>query len=702
MGGEDYDRVSMDGVLLEGDPVRVGPYRIVRRLGEGGMGVVYLAEAPSGEQVAVKLIHRHLAADSEFRRRFRREVETARRVARFSTAAVLDADVDGPTAYLVTEYVPGPTLLEEVRRRGPLRGSALEGLAVSTATALRAIHAAGVVHRDLKPSNVLLSPLGPKVIDFGLARLADGSTQSMLALGTPAYMSPEQARREKVTTASDIFSWGGVMVFAATGSPPFGSGPGQDVLYRVVHDEPQLPRIDGVLGELVARALAKDPAARPTAEQLVDALAAGHTRNLTAPLPSPRPDATPSTGPSTVPSTVPSGAARRRWPVRAAAAGLVVACLVATGALLALSGTDDDGAPAMRRQGVAGGNPLREGARLFAPPDGDAARQAQVWEAQGRAADAALMRALARVPQAIRLAGGGPEQVRRTVQDTMAQAARQDAVPVFVTDFVPQRDCHNGGAASPEAYRAWIDAVAQGIGDGRAVVALEPAGLSRAPGTPECPAGGPQALRQRYADLGYAVTRLGGLPRTAVYLDGGLADWPSLEASAERLAAAGVAGADGFYLNVNGHRPTRDSVAWGVRLAKCVHLRLSAGATACPEDALRHVPDDTAELPRFVVDTSRNGTGEWRPPPGRFADPQEWCNPPGRGAGARPTTTDTGHALVDALLWLNDPGRSTMRCTRGTAGPEDPVYGVVTPDAGRWWPELALERARNAVPPLTE
>lgn len=685
----------MDGALLEGDPDRVGPYRILRRLGEGGMGTVYLAEAPSGERVAVKLIHRRLAADAEFRRRFRREVETARRVARFCTAAVLDADVDGPTAYLVTEYVPGPTLLEEVRRHGPLRGSALEGLAVSTATALRAIHAAGVVHRDLKPSNVLLSPVGPKVIDFGLARLlADGATQSMLTLGTPAYMSPEQARREKVTTASDVFSWGGVVVFAASGSPPFGSGPGQDVLYRVVHDEPEIPPLDGVLGELVARALAKDPAARPTAEQLVDALTAGHTRHLTAPLPAPRPGG----APSATPSTVPPGAARRRWPVRAAA-GLVATGLLAAGALVALSG--GDAAPAGQGPAAAGGHPLRGGATLYVPPDGDAARQAQIWERAGRTADAALMRALARVPQAIRLAGGGPDEVRRTVRDTMARAARQDAVPVFVTDFVPMRDCHNGGAASPEAYRAWIDGVADGIGDGRAVVALEPAGLSRAPGTPECPQGGPQALRQRYADLGYAVNRLGGLARTAVYLDGGLAGWPSLEASAERLAAAGVAGADGFYLNVNGHRPTPESVAWGIRLAKCVHLRLS-GASGCPEDALRAVPDDADGLPRFVVDSSRNGTGEWQPPPGRFADPQEWCNPPGRGVGARPATTGTGHVLVDALLWLNDPGRSTMHCTRGTAGPEDPVYGVVTPDTGEWWPELALERARNAVPPLTE
>ena len=280
---------------------------------------------------------------------------------------------------------------------------------------------------------------------------------------------------------------------------------------------------------------------------------------------------------------MPPGAARRRWPVRAAA-GLVATGLLAAGALVALSG--GDAAPAGQGPAAAGGHPLRGGATLYVPPDGDAARQAQIWERAGRTADAALMRALARVPQAIRLAGGGPDEVRRTVRDTMARAARQDAVPVFVTDFVPMRDCHNGGAASPEAYRAWIDGVADGIGDGRAVVALEPAGLSRAPGTPECPQGGPQALRQRYADLGYAVNRLGGLARTAVYLDGGLAGWPSLEASAERLAAAGVAGADGFYLNVNGHRPTPESVAWGIRLAKCVHLRLS-GASGCPEDALR-------------------------------------------------------------------------------------------------------------------
>ena len=674
----------MHGVLLDGDPTRVGRYRILRRLGEGGMGVVYLAETPLGERVAVKLIHRHLAADADFRRRFRREVDAARRVAPFSTAAVLDAEVDGRTAYLVTEYVPGPTLLEAVRTRGPLSGSGLEGLAVSMAMALRAIHAADVVHRDFKPSNVLLSPVGPKVIDFGLAQLADASTQSIAVLGTPAYMSPEQARRGAVTAASDIFSWGGVVTFAATASPPFGTGSGQDVLYRVVHDEPELPPIGGVLGELVARALAKDPAERPTAEQLVDALAAGHTRYLTGPVPPP-----------------PPRPASARWRPRRVAvwAGVAALGLVTAGALLAVRG---DGGPAGGPPAAAAGeNPLRAGNPvLYARADTDAARQAATWEAEGRAADAALMRALAEVPQATWLGRGTPDRVAGVVRDTMTAAGRQDAVPVFVTDFVPARDCFNGGADDGEAYRAWIDGVAEGIGDGRAVVALEPAGLSRAPGTPECPRGGEQALRQRVDDLAYAVTRLGGLARTAVYLDGGLAGWPSLEASADRLVDAGVSRADGFYLNLMGYRTTAESTDWGVRLAKCVHLRLAAAGASCAQQALEAVPDDASALPRFVIDTSRNGNGEWRPPPGRFPDPQEWCNPPGRGAGARPTTA-TGHPLADALLWLNSPGHSSARCTRGTPGPADPVYGVVTPDAGQWWPELALDRARNAVPPLT-
>ncbi|WP_182906159.1 serine/threonine-protein kinase [Microbispora sp. H13382] len=207
--------------LRAGDPAQVGPYRLLRRLGEGGMGTVYLGEAPDGTHVAVKLLHHTIAADPGFRRRFRREVEAAKRVARFCTAAVLDAEVDGETVYLVTEYVPGPTLREAVERDGPLRGSNLDGLAVSIATALRAIHAAGIIHRDLKPGNVLLSPVGPKVIDFGVAHLTDmAGHMSSAVVGTPSFMSPEQFEGGSLTPASDVFAWASTITYAGTATPP--------------------------------------------------------------------------------------------------------------------------------------------------------------------------------------------------------------------------------------------------------------------------------------------------------------------------------------------------------------------------------------------------------------------------------------------------------------------------------------------------
>jgi glycosyl hydrolase family 6 len=168
---------------------------------------------------------------------------------------------------------------------------------------------------------------------------------------------------------------------------------------------------------------------------------------------------------------------------------------------------------------------------------------------------------------------------------------------------------------------------------------------------------------------------------------------------AGRLVNAGVARADGFVLNMTGYRTTRRSLDHGTRLSKCLYLKITMGTSACTAARLAAVRDDTAALPHFLVDTARNGTGEWTPPPGRFRVPDEWCNPPGRGAGARPTTA-TGRPVADALLWLNGPGYSNGQCTRGGGGPADPVYGFVTPPSGQWWPELALDRARNASPPL--
>ncbi|WP_308125576.1 serine/threonine-protein kinase [Nonomuraea ceibae] len=315
---------------MSGDRV-IGGYTLRRVLGRGGMGEVHLAATPTGGLAAVKLIHPSLAGDPAFRRRFEREVAAARRVARFCTAPVLDAGIDGDVAYLVTEYVKGPDLARAVREQGPLSGGNLDALAVGIATALSAIHAAGVVHRDLKPSNVLLSPLGPKVIDFGIAQLAGSDGQASQAiLGTPVYMAPEQARGEPVTPATDVYAWGGVIAFAGTGRAPFGEGAPGEVLYRIVAEEPRLDGLDEGIRDLVARALAKDPRERPTVQGLLagllggtDVSAASATQVVERTWTNPAPHA-PERG-------------RRRWGW--AVAGVAGIAVLAVAAVLGLRGT---------------------------------------------------------------------------------------------------------------------------------------------------------------------------------------------------------------------------------------------------------------------------------------------------------------------------------------------------------------------------
>ncbi|MEV0619491.1 serine/threonine-protein kinase [Nonomuraea sp. NPDC050404] len=267
---------------MNGDRV-IGGYALRRLLGQGGMGEVHLAVTPTGGLAAVKLIHPALAGDPDFRRRFEREAAAARRVARFCTAPVLDAGIDGEVAYLVTEYIKGPDLAQAVREQGPLSGGNLEALAVGIATALSAIHGAGVIHRDLKPSNVLLSPLGPRVIDFGIAQLVGAdSMASRSLLGTPAFMAPEQVRGEPLTPATDVFAWGGVIAFAGTGRLPFAGGSAAADLYRITHEAPRLEGLDEGIRGVVERALAKDARLRPTAAQLLAELVGGGTRLATA------------------------------------------------------------------------------------------------------------------------------------------------------------------------------------------------------------------------------------------------------------------------------------------------------------------------------------------------------------------------------------------------------------------------------------
>ncbi|WP_216651363.1 serine/threonine-protein kinase [Actinomadura litoris] len=262
------------------DPGELGPYRLLGRLGRGGMGTVYLGEDRTGRRVAVKVINRELAGEGAFRERFRREVTAAGRVRRFCTAPVLDAELDRDPLYVVTEYIEGPSLERAVAERGPLPGSDLEGLAVGVATALAAVHGAGIVHRDLKPANVLLSATGPRVIDFGIARAldaADGPTRTGQFVGTPSYLPPELLRGEPVTPASDVFSWGCVVAYAGTGSAPFAGATVPEIFYRVAHGEPTLDGLDPALRDVVAAALDKDPRRRPSVQDLLERLV-GHRR----------------------------------------------------------------------------------------------------------------------------------------------------------------------------------------------------------------------------------------------------------------------------------------------------------------------------------------------------------------------------------------------------------------------------------------
>src|SRR5690242_649272 len=241
------------------------------------MGRVYLGVSPGGRPVAVKAIRAELAADPEFRSRFGREVASARRVSGVYTAQVVDADVDGPVAWMATAYVPGPSLAEAVDNHGPLPEASLLALAAGLAESLNAIHAAGVVHRDLKPSNVLLAEDGPRVIDFGISRAAESSTmltQAGLVVGSPGFMSPEQAMGGEIGPPSDVFNLGAVLAFAATGEGPFGTGTTAALLYRVAHGEPDLARVPPRARPLIERCLAKDPAQRPSANGLLSEVGA--------------------------------------------------------------------------------------------------------------------------------------------------------------------------------------------------------------------------------------------------------------------------------------------------------------------------------------------------------------------------------------------------------------------------------------------
>ncbi|MFG1710323.1 serine/threonine-protein kinase [Nonomuraea sp. M3C6] len=299
---------------------QIAGYRVTGFLGEGGQGAVYLGLSPSGGEVAIKVLHARLSEDPESKRRFFRQVELARRVAPFCTARVLDMGMHDDRPYIVSEYVWGDPLERVVRRDGPRTGGGLERLAIATATALAAIHRAGVVHRDLKPGNVILGPEGPVVIDFGISRALDHAATMSGALGTPGYMAPEQVTGGEIGPAADVFSWAATMVFAATGRRAFTGDSVAAVLHSLLYDAPDLSGVPEPLLPLVAACLDKNPERRLPADELVRALTGGD-RALTGGVPA-----------AEVTTPLPP---RRRVPRRALVAGAVAVCAVV--AVLAVS-----------------------------------------------------------------------------------------------------------------------------------------------------------------------------------------------------------------------------------------------------------------------------------------------------------------------------------------------------------------------------
>jgi len=422
--------------------------------------------------------------------------------------------------------------------------------------------------------------------------------------------------------------------------------------------------------------------------------------------------------------------ARSRGIIRA----LLVVALVALviGALVVAVAPPAGAPPSPIVGGIATTSPspsraIDPGTRFYSSgPSKDAARQIADLRARNDTRDADLIETMVSTPTAIWLTGGTPADVGDEVAAIVARARDRHEVPILVAYDVPGRDCSQysaGGAATGDEYRQWIRAVADAIGDAEVVVILEPDGIALLPA--DC--GQPDTYHR--LDLLHDATRtLRMASKARIYLDAGHAAWHPVGEISGRLVQAGVTGVNGFSLNVSNYQATDRTVAVGRWIARCIGYGTGNGHGdfgACPsqydsdpgdpatwhvtdlhyDDLAGSVPPDT--LPHFVVDTSRNGQGPWIAPAGAnggasgasSGDQQEWCNPPGRGAGPRPTTT-TGDPLVDAYLWIKVPGESDGQCLRGTAGPADPVRSSPDPPAGTWFPEMALELARNASPPL--
>ena len=391
--------------------------------------------------------------------------------------------------------------------------------------------------------------------------------------------------------------------------------------------------------------------------------------------------------------------------------------------------------------GATSGRTLDPATRFSVPlPDKGAVQQAASLLAHRDVKDAALIARMETIPRAVWLTGGSAADVTKQVRKTLVEAAIERAVPVLVVYDIPGRDCGSysaGGAQTTAAYEAYIDAVSAAVGQAKAVVLLEPDALANLPS--DCGYTGVDTAAldaDRYTQIGYAVDKLesSANPNVSLYLDAGNSAWHGVGDMAPRLVKAGVLQTQGFFSNVSNYRPTADEETYDTWISECIAFASNADEGGwrlghydwCPGQYQPVGPGGSwvvdfsqatidannawyagnlgaaAPTVHFVIDTSRNGQGAWDTASAGYPSPgvaQDWCNPPGRGLGARPTAS-TGVPLADALLWVKTPGESDGSCTRGTAGPTDPEWGVVDPAAGAWFPQQALQLAQLASPAL--
>jgi len=771
-----------------------GKYRLVRYLASGGMGDVYEAQhTVVKRRFAVKLLHAELATQRESLARFQREAQSAGALESENVAAAVDFGIaeDG-SPYIVMEYLAGESLRALACRLRRLPLSRAADIVVQACRGVGAAHKAGIVHRDLNPQNLFVCRREDgtdvvKVLDFGVAKLEaveSAETRTGTILGTPAYLSPEQARGEKtVDHRTDVYGLGAVMYELLTGQKPH-PGDSHNAILHHICTQPALPlegdklELPPGLVDVVHRALASNPGDRQeSAEALAHDLAPWATREVW-PVQGALSDASAAvTEAPTLPrqdaghavTTAPGGRRSRVFLVMAAVIGLL-------GVVLAVGLFSIGRKPAeFLRQSFA------PGTRLFVPPPNPGAVEQIALLAKSNAnREAAAITAMEAVPQAIWFSKGTPEEVQGAVSNAMVRAAQDRSLRVLVANNRPYRDCAGfsaGGAKNTAAYEAWIDGFARGIGNERAAVILEPDSTGMIPyttsldGTADScrptvtdgsgrmvPAPGARA-DESYAQVRYAAASLAKrAPHALVYLDGTHAAWLPAGETAYRLYRTGVQETQGFAVNVSNFQETSHSIQYGTWISKCLHYAARMANDAGTPAAFRRCasqptgdamadpaawasteawyaknvpsPSNPAELAHFVIDTGRNGRGPLdtsRYAEAPFAQPESvlrglssgsWCNPPGVGLGARPTT-DTGVPLLDAYLWIKTVGESDGSCDLaggarvwdydrynpwGIAGDSqkhfDPLWGMVDPAAGTWFPGYALELAKNAVPPL--